>query len=35
MKVSGKSDDMLLEVAFPNIGLKKLIWKYAPIKKVN
>ena len=35
MKVSGSTDDMLLEVAFPNIGLKKLIWKYAPIKKVN
>ena len=34
VKVSGSGDDMILEIAFPNIGIKKLIWKYAPVKKI-
>lgn len=34
MKISGSGGDMLLEVAFPGLGIKKLIWKYAPVKKI-
>ena len=34
MSVSGSGDDMLLEISFPGKGLKKLIWKYAPLKKI-
>ncbi len=34
VKITGGGEDMLLEVAFPNLGIKKLIWKYAPVKKI-
>ena len=34
VKVNGSGDDMILEIAFPHIGIKKLIWKYAPVKKI-
>ena len=34
VKVTGSGDDMILEIAFPHIGIKKLIWKYAPVKKI-
>lgn len=34
MQITGSGEDMLLEVAFPDIGSKKLIWKYAPVKKI-
>ena len=34
MSVIGKGGDMILEISFPGIGMKKLIWKYAPLKKI-
>lgn len=35
MSVAGSGADMILEVAFNHIGMKKLIWKYAPVKKID
>ena len=32
--VSGSGDDMQVTVAFPAYGVKKLLWKYAPMKKI-
>lgn len=32
--VSGNGDDMQVSVAFPDHGVKKLLWKYAPMKKI-
>ena len=33
--VSGSGDDMTVSVAFPEHGVKKLMWKYAPMKKLG
>jgi len=33
--VAGSGDDMQINVAFPNMGVKKLMWKYAPLTKVD
>lgn len=35
VSVSGFGDDMQISVAFPNIGIKKLMWKYAPLTKLD
>lgn len=35
MSVIGSGEDMILEAAFPQAGLKKLSWKYAPVKKIQ
>jgi DNA helicase II / ATP-dependent DNA helicase PcrA len=35
MAVTGSGEDMILEAAFPEAGLKKLLWKYAPVKKIQ
>ena len=32
---SGSGDDCQLSVAFPNMGIKKLMWKYAPLTKLT
>jgi DNA helicase-2/ATP-dependent DNA helicase PcrA len=32
--VSGSGEDMDLTVAFPGQGIKKLTWRYAPLKKI-
>jgi len=32
--VSGSGDDLQITVAFPDVGIKKLMWKYAPMKKI-
>ena len=32
--VSGSGTDLVLSVAFPEHGIKKLMWKYAPMKKL-
>ncbi|MCR4963637.1 MAG: UvrD-helicase domain-containing protein [Firmicutes bacterium] len=34
VSVSGSGDDCQLSVAFPNMGIKKLMWKYAPLTKL-
>ena len=34
MSISGSGEDMILEISFPGVGMKKLIWKYAPLKKI-
>lgn len=34
VSVSGSGDDMQVTVTFPDHGVKKLMWKYAPLKKV-
>ena len=31
---SGENDDMEVSVAFPNLGIKRLIWRYAAMKKI-
>ncbi len=31
---SGSGEDMELKIAFPDQGIKQLLWKYAPIKKI-
>ena len=31
---AGENDDMEVSVAFPNIGIKRLIWRYAAMKKI-
>ena len=33
-KVNGTGEDMELDIAFPNIGIKRLLAAFAPIKKV-
>ncbi|MCL2495915.1 MAG: UvrD-helicase domain-containing protein [Clostridiales bacterium] len=33
--VSGSGEDMMLTVAFPGQGVKQLMWRYAPIKKIS
>ena len=35
VKVDGEGGDGVLSIAFPNLGIKKLIAKYAPIKKIK
>ncbi|MDO4732560.1 MAG: UvrD-helicase domain-containing protein [Bacillota bacterium] len=32
--VSGSGDELQITVAFPDVGVKKLLWKYAPMKKI-
>lgn len=32
--LSGSGEDLQVNVAFPDTGIKKLMWKYAPIKKI-
>ena len=32
--VSGAGEELMLTVAFPECGIKKLMWKYAPMKKL-
>ena len=32
--VSGSGDELQVTVAFPDVGVKKLLWKYAPMKKI-
>ena len=32
--VNGKGDELQVTVAFPDVGVKKLLWKYAPMKKI-
>ncbi|MDO4581026.1 MAG: UvrD-helicase domain-containing protein [Bacillota bacterium] len=32
--ISGGGDELQLTVAFPDVGVKKLMWKYAPVKKI-
>ncbi len=32
--ISGSGDDLQITVAFPDVGVKKLMWKYAPLKKI-
>jgi DNA helicase-2/ATP-dependent DNA helicase PcrA len=32
--VSGDGEDMQLTVAFPGQGIKQLMWRYAPLKKI-
>ncbi len=34
VQVSGSGDDAAISVAFPGVGIKKLLVKYAPIKKI-
>ena len=33
--VSGSGEELQVTVAFPDYGVKKLMWKYAPMKKIN
>ena len=35
VKVGGEVSDDVISIAFPNLGVKKLIVKYAPIKKIK
>jgi DNA helicase-2/ATP-dependent DNA helicase PcrA len=35
VSMSGSGDDLQVGVAFPDLGIKQLIWRWAPIKKVN
>ena len=35
VEIKGQGEDTQLTVAFPNVGLKKMMQKYAPITKVN
>ncbi|MGI5891619.1 MAG: ATP-dependent helicase [Bacillota bacterium] len=35
VSISGSGDDMQVGVAFPNLGIKQLIWRWAPLKKIN
>jgi len=32
--LSGSGDDLQVTVAFPDVGVKNLMWKYAPMKKI-
>jgi len=34
MAVAGSGDELQVTVAFPDVGVKKLLWKYAPMKKI-
>lgn len=34
LAVSGSGDELQVTVAFPDVGVKKLLWKYAPMKKI-
>lgn len=31
---SGSGEELQVTVAFPDVGVKKLLWKYAPMKKI-
>jgi DNA helicase-2/ATP-dependent DNA helicase PcrA len=33
--VEGKQDDLTLTIAFPKVGIKKLLVAFAPIQKVQ
>lgn len=35
VKISGTGNDMELDIAFPNQGVKRLLASFAPIKKVT
>lgn len=34
VSVAGSGDQLMVSVAFPDHGVKKLMWKYAPMKKI-
>jgi DNA helicase-2/ATP-dependent DNA helicase PcrA len=35
VQIEGEGKDLLLSIAFPNSGIKKLLAMYAPIKKLS